>query len=59
MELLSIIVPCYNEEENVVDFYEEVMKNAEFFERRGLEVEFLYVDDGFTDATAAKSVLCL
>ena len=28
MELLSVIVPCYNEEENVPYFYEEFCKNA-------------------------------
>ena len=31
MELLSVIVPSYNEEENIFDFYEELMKNAPFF----------------------------
>ena len=33
MSLLSVIVPCYNEEENVACFYEELMKNRPFFER--------------------------
>ena len=32
MSLLSVIVPCYNEEENVKDFYIELMKNGYFFE---------------------------
>ena len=27
MKLLSAIVPCYNEEENVRDFYDEFIKN--------------------------------
>ena len=27
MKLLSVIVPCYNEEENVPYFYEEFIKN--------------------------------
>lgn len=26
MKLLSAVVPCYNEEENVPDFYREFMK---------------------------------
>lgn len=26
MKLLSVIVPCYNEEENVRDFYDELCK---------------------------------
>ena len=33
MELLSVIVPCYNEEENVAYFYDELMKNTDFFEK--------------------------
>ena len=32
MALLSVIVPCYNEEENVHYFYEELMKNQPFTE---------------------------
>ena len=31
MSLLSVIVPCYNEEESVSLFYEELMKNDPFF----------------------------
>ena len=31
MALLSVIVPCFNEEENVHYFYEELMKNQTFF----------------------------
>ena len=49
MSLLSVIVPCYNEEENVDCFYEELMKNTPFFEKEGLELEILYVDDGSKD----------
>ena len=54
MELLSVIVPCYNEEENIFDFYNELMKNEQFFEKRGLEIEILYIDDGSKDKTADK-----
>ena len=32
MSLLSIVVPCYNEEENVSYFYEELLKNQNFFD---------------------------
>lgn len=52
--LLSVIVPCLNEEENVVPFYEELMKNGPFFEKEGLEVEILYVNDGSSDGTSAE-----
>ena len=54
MELLSVIVPCYNEEENIRDFYEELMKNGGFFQDRGLEVEVIYIDDGSKDGTVKK-----
>ena len=54
MALLSVIVPCYNEEENVSCFYEELMKNSGFFEEKKLDLEVIYVDDGSTDATVAE-----
>ena len=54
MELLSVIVPCYNEEESVADFYDELMKNSGFFKERNLEVEILYIDDGSKDGTVAE-----
>ena len=31
MSLLSVIVPCYNEEDSVALFYQELMKNDSFF----------------------------
>lgn len=54
MELLSVIVPSYNEEENIFDFYEELMKNAPFLQSRELDVEVIYIDDGSKDKTAEK-----
>ncbi len=54
MKLLSVIVPCYNEEENVRDFYDELFKNAAFFREKEIEVELLYIDDGSKDKTAER-----
>lgn len=54
MKLLSVVVPCYNEEETVEDFYTELMKNATFFAEKELDVEIIYVDDGSRDKTALK-----
>ena len=54
MPLLSAIVPCYNEEENVALFYNEFMKNKSFFDREGLDYELIYVDDGSKDGTVAE-----
>lgn len=52
--LLSVIVPCYNEEENISCFYEEMMKNQSFFEQEDLELEILYIDDGSRDRTVEE-----
>lgn len=54
MSRLTVIVPCYNEEENVPLFYRELMKNQPFFTEKGLELELLYVDDGSRDGTVAE-----
>lgn len=45
---LSLIVPCYNEAENVELFQSETMKA---FEGCGYSYEIIFVDDGSTDAT--------
>lgn len=52
--LLSVIVPCYNEEENVPYFYEELMKLTPFFEEKKLDLELIYVDDGSKDDTVSE-----
>lgn len=54
MKLLSVIVPCYNEEENVPYFYEELLKQEAFFREKEVALEVLYVDDGSKDHTAAQ-----
>lgn len=52
--LLSIIVPCYNEEAALPHFLPEIQKTAgELREKYGLETEFLFVDDGSGDGTLA------
>lgn len=49
MEKISIVVPCYNEEESLLLFYDEVCRvSAEMNEQ---EFEFLFVDDGSKDKT--------
>ncbi len=54
MKTLSVVVPCFNEEENVSCFYEELMKLRPFFEEKQLEPELIYVDDGSKDRTVEE-----
>lgn len=49
MRLVSIITPCYNEEENVTDLYEKV---KDVFERLpGYDYEHIFIDNASTDKT--------
>ena len=50
MKLMSIIVPCYNEQEAIPIFYQEISK---MFEKMKNDVDFevIFVDDGSTDDT--------
>ena len=45
---LSLVVPCYNEAENVIPFQEAVIQA---FDGCGYDYEIVFVDDGSTDAT--------
>ena len=50
--LLSIVVPCYNEQEALPYFYEEICRVAgEMKASHGAEFEFIFVDDGSKDKT--------
>lgn len=53
MSLLSVIVPCYNEEAALTFFYEAMMKENERFADRYPDVtfEYIFVDDGSKDDT--------
>ena len=54
MSLLSVIVPCYNEEESVELFHSELMKNEVFFREKDVEIELLYINDGSKDHTVEE-----
>ncbi|TWH48278.1 glycosyltransferase family 2 protein [Sporomusa sp. KB1] len=46
--LISIVVPVYNEQENIDNFYSEVVKHME---QLAYCFEIIFVDDGSSDAT--------
>jgi polyisoprenyl-phosphate glycosyltransferase len=48
MKHISIVVPVFNEQENVKVFYQEVSK---YMEPLGYSFEVVFVDDGSTDGT--------
>ena len=50
--LLSIVVPCYNEQEALPYFYKEICRVAEEMKAsHGADFEFIFVDDGSKDKT--------
>ena len=50
--LISLIVPCYNEEEAMPLFYKEASRvAAEMKTSHGADFEFIFVDDGSRDGT--------
>ncbi|MBF1114305.1 MAG: glycosyltransferase family 2 protein [Solobacterium sp.] len=53
-KLLTVIVPCYNEEENIKYFYEEFCKNDTYFLKHAIMYQLIFVDDGSTDGTVTE-----
>ena len=53
MKLVSVVVPCYNEEEVLPMFYDEITKVTDGMtkEHPELEFEFLFINDGSKDRT--------
>lgn len=50
--LISLVVPCYNEEESLPLFYSETCKAADTLRQDfKAEIEFIFVDDGSKDNT--------
>lgn len=48
METLSVVVPCYNEEESILYFYDEIKKVIKDMKIR---LELIFVNDGSKDKT--------
>lgn len=53
MKLLSIVVPCYNEEQALPFFYEEITRLSDKMSKNyNLNFEYIFVDDGSKDKTS-------
>lgn len=48
-KLLSVIVSCYNEEQALPFFYDEIVKTADALKK--VDFEFIFVNDGSSDKT--------
>ncbi|WP_405874796.1 glycosyltransferase family 2 protein [Streptomyces sp. NBC_00005] len=51
--LISIVAPCFNEEDVIERFHDQVQKVADELLPLGHDMEFVYVDDGSRDRTLA------
>lgn len=53
MKTISIIVPCYNEEEALPLYYDAMQPVLKELAQLGARTEFIFVDDGSADGTLA------
>lgn len=51
-DIISVVVPCYNEQESIELYYSEFVKVMNTLD--GADYELIFVDDGSSDATLAK-----
>ena len=54
MEKLSVIVPCFNEQETLQDYYAAISKVRETLLGKECELQVILVDDGSKDGTLEK-----
>ena len=54
MQIMSIVVPCFNEEESIELFYNAITKVIE--QTNNLELEIIFIDDGSKDCTYDRLV---
>ena len=46
---LSVIVPCYNEEKNIVKFYNKILEDL-----KDIDLELIFINDGSKDKTQVE-----
>ena len=54
MDRMTIIVPCYNEQETLEDYYQAISRVGEQLLDMDCRLEILLVDDGSSDETLAR-----
>ncbi len=54
MDRMTIIVPCYNEQETLEDYYQAISRVREQLLDLDCRLEILLVDDGSSDETLAR-----
>ena len=54
MDRMTIIVPCYNEQETLEDYYQAISRVREQLLDMDCRLEILLVDDGSSDETLAR-----
>ncbi len=52
--MISMIVPCYNEQETLDDFYQEITVVRDKLSSMGSSLEVIFIDDGSKDRTLEK-----
>ena len=52
MEKISVVIPCYNEEESIKIFYKEFFSRTASMKR--VDFELIFVNDGSKDKTLKK-----
>ena len=53
--MISIVIPCYNEEKAIGIFLEEISKTEKIMaEKFNEKFEYIFIDDGSTDGTLAE-----
>src|SRR5690242_2667502 len=48
---VALVVPVHNEEDAIAPFLEAVYRNTDVLTEQGIGFEFIFINDGSTDAT--------
>ena len=51
MNTISIVIPCYNEEGNIIPLFDELRPELRMLSNKGYSWECIFIDDGSTDET--------